>query len=436
MIGFRTFHLEPLSPTTLRCVLAAGLLAVMAVGGLAAQEAAADLPEPGSELTVYLLTMEPGDEVWQRFGHNALAIADARREVEVAYGWGFFDFRRADFLPRFLKGQMIYLMAGESAARTVDVHRMQNRTVTAQELNLPPSQRRELLGLLERYALPENSSYRYDYFLDNCSTRLRDALDQVLGGQLRAATEGRSGGRSYRFHTRRLTEVDSFLYLGMDTLLSGRGDQPISRWEEMFVPMVVREEIRDLRVRLPGGGETDLVRSEMVLFAAEREPEPAVPSDRLAYLVIGGLAWAGLIAGLARLGTRPGAVGSWGRVGFLLAAGGWSLLVGLVGLILVGCLFTDHQFIHWNENLFHANPLELALAALLPLVVLGGRHRIAAGRLSLFLAALAIVGFVLQVLPGFDQGNGPTIALTLPVHLALAWSLAAGGAGAEAPGSP
>lgn len=382
MIGSRTFHRARLSPATPRRLLTAGLLAVMAAGGPAARKAAADVPEPGSELTVYLLTMEPGDQVWQRFGHNALVIADARREVEVAYGWGFFDFRRADFLPRFLKGHMIYQMAGESVARTVGAHRMQNRTVTAQELNLAPSQRSELLGLLEHTALPENSSYRYDYFLDNCSTRLRDALDRVLGGQLRAATERRSRGRSYRFHTRRLTEVDSLLYLGMDTLLSGRGDQPISRWEEMFVPMVVREEIRDLRVRLPGGGETDLVRSDRVLFAAERRPEPAAPSDRLPSLVTAGLAWAGLIAGLARLGTRPGAAGSWGRVGFLLTAGGWSLLVGLVGLILVGCLFTDHRFIHWNENLFHVNPLELALAALLPLAVLRGRHRIAAGRLS------------------------------------------------------
>lgn len=411
--------------------LVLGLLATVTAAGAAAREAAEEVPEPGSELTIHLLTMGPGDAVWERFGHNALVIADARRGTEIAYGWGFFDFRQADFLVRFLRGRMLYMMAGEEAARTVAVHRMRNRSVTAQELNLTPAQRLELRDLLERNARPENAFYRYDYFLDNCSTRLRDALDRVLGGQLRAAVAGRGGEASYRFHARRLTEVDLALWLGLDTLLGPRADRPISLWEEMFIPMVVRDELREVQVRLPSGVEVSLVRSERALFAADREPTTAVPRSFVPYLAGAGLALAGLVAALARLAAGPGRVGRFGRVGFLVIAGGWALVVGLAGLIQIGLLFTDHRYGHWNENLFHANPLELVLLALLPAAVFG-RRRLLAGRLSLLLAALALLGFVLQALPGLDQGNGPTIALTLPVHLVLAWALAGGGAGSRA----
>jgi hypothetical protein len=433
-MSFRALRRGRLVPAPARRRLGLCLLALLAASALAGQEVAPGAPEPGSELTAYLLTMAPGDEVWERFGHNALWISDARRGTEIAYAWGFFDFRQADFLTRFFKGRMQYMMAGQNAARTVSAHRERNRSVTAQELNLTPAQRRELQELLERNARPENAFYRYDYFLDNCSTRLRDALDRVLDGQLRAAVAGRAEGRSYRYHTRRLTEVDKLLYLGMDTLLGSRGDHPISVWEEMFVPMVVRDEVRDLRIRTPGGTKVSLVRSERVLFAAGREPEPEAPHRFLLVLSIIGLGSGGLVAGLARLGARAGPIGRLGRLAFLLIAGGWCLLVGLVGLILVLCLFTDHPFIQWNENLFHTNPLALGLLVLLPAAVFGRRSRLA-GRLSQLLAALAVLGFALQALPGLDQSNGPTIALTLPVHLALAWTLAAGRAPADAPKS-
>ena len=69
----------------------------------------------GSELTVYLMTMGPGDEVWEKFGHNALWIHDSLRHTDIAYNWGLFDFSASDFLPRFLKGDMLYWMGGSTS---------------------------------------------------------------------------------------------------------------------------------------------------------------------------------------------------------------------------------------------------------------------------------------------------------------------------------
>jgi hypothetical protein len=44
-------------------------------------------------------------------------------------------------------------------------------------------------------------------------------------------------------------------------------------------------------------------------------------------------------------------------------------------------------------------------------------------RAATTVAALAVAGFVLQVLPGLDQVNGEILALTLPAHFGLAWGV-------------
>ena len=85
-----------------------------------AGEAADRAPEPGSRLRVWLLTTGPGDAVWERFGHNALRVLDTETGRDVAYNWGIFDFDQVDFVPRFLKGQMLYMMAPFSTAAMVD----------------------------------------------------------------------------------------------------------------------------------------------------------------------------------------------------------------------------------------------------------------------------------------------------------------------------
>ncbi|MBL8961188.1 MAG: hypothetical protein JNJ98_15130, partial [Gemmatimonadetes bacterium] len=81
-----------------RCLLLASLIGAAGAG---AQPAASPAPVPGAELEVYLMTMGPGDLIWERFGHNAVGIRDRAAGTDVVYNWGVFDFDEADFLPRF-----------------------------------------------------------------------------------------------------------------------------------------------------------------------------------------------------------------------------------------------------------------------------------------------------------------------------------------------
>ena len=372
--------------------------------------------EPGSELRVWLITIGPGDAVWERFGHNAIRVRDTRTGYDASYNWGIFDFRQEDFIPRFLRGEMLYMMAPFATQPMLDMYRAAGRGIVSQELALTPAQKLALRDFAERNALPENREYFYDYFLDNCSTRVRDLLDRVLRGALFEQFGALPTGTSYRDHTRRLTRPDPPLYTGMDLLLGSPGDQPITVWGEMFLPMTVRDALREVEVPDGAGGTRPLVMSEEVLAEARVAEEPTEsPTWWPWYLLIGILGG----AAFAVLGARAGRGSVRARWALAVLGGLWGILTGLAGTILVAVLFTDHHFMVWNENLFLLSPLSLAVAVLVPLAVFRPFARAWALRITVAVVALAAMGVVVGLLPFAVQRNGIHIALLLPMHLGV-----------------
>jgi hypothetical protein len=383
---------------------------------------------PGSELTVYLMTMGPGDEVWEKFGHNALWIHDSVRNADVAYNWGLFDFSAADFMPRFLKGNMLYWMGGFDVGETVDLYRRANRTVMAQKLNLTPAQKDSLARFVQWNAQPENRFYSYDYFRDNCSTRVRDALDRVLGGAIRRATEGVPTATTYRSHTRRLTQDAPWVYLGTLLGLGHPVDRPISTWEEMFLPVRLHDDLRSVRVKDASGALVPLILSDSVLFVSNRAPEPREPNSHIVVYVLAGVLVGGLAVLLRHLVDRGSSLA---RPVLIVVAGLWHLVTGLAGVALAALwIFTNHVYSYQNENLLQANPLSL-VAAVLIFASLTRRGSSGSGalvghwpsRLTWTVAGIAVAALAFKALPGFRQVNWEIIALMLPAHVGIALSL-------------
>jgi len=378
---------------------------------------------PGSELTISLMTMGVGARVWELFGHNAILVEDHARGTARAYNYGMFDFRQENFLLRFIQGRMWYWMQGFDLGSTVEIYRRANRSVWVQELNLSPAERTALRDFLEWNERPENRFYRYDYYRDNCSTRVRDALDRVLHGRLRVQTDTIRTHHTYRFHTARLTASDPLLYTGLQVGLGEPADRPLSAWDEMFLPLELRTWIRQVTVLDPSGREIPLVRSERTLFLASQPPPPETPPHwLLGYLVVG----AGLGACLAWLGSRAANSGA-ARRAFGGVAWVWVVLTGVAGGILVFLwAFTDHAVAYRNENLFQANLLPLPLLLLVPALLRGGawaRHP--AVSFAALLAASSLLGAGLKIFPGFSQDNLEVLALALPANLGLAAGVAA-----------
>ena len=389
-----------------------------------APNAATPAPEPGSELEITLMTFGLGQEVFERFGHNALWIHDAADGTDVAYNWGLFSFRQPHFLQRFLTGDTKYWMGGEDANVMIAQYQSLGRPITLQRLNLTPAQRLALRDFIRWNEQGDNRYYRYDYFRDNCSTRLRDALDHALGGKLRAATDTIVTPFTYRRESVRLTDGDRPIQTGIDIALGRPADVPLTMWESFFIPMRLRDAVRDLTLPIgPNGAPARLVAEErhVAPFPGTALVPELETAPRLVWrLLIVGVVLAATLAAIRIMAmSRRGA--AWG---FALVASVWSLLCGVIGVIIVlAWTMTRHVFWSWNENLFQVSPLSLALVVLVPLALLRGRATRAARVVAAAVLLLSAFGLLLSIIPG-GQENRAIVALFFPVHLVLAWAIA------------
>ena len=377
--------------------------------------------EPGSDLTVYLVTFGWGDAVWERFGHNAIWIKDRAHKTDMTYNWGMFDFNQPHFVWRFVTGDTKYWMEPIDLQSMLTYYKRFNRSILAQELNLTPAQRLKLQQFVMLNALPQNKFYRYDYYRDNCSTRLRDALDHALSGQLQTATVSRMTTGTYRWHTQRLMTGDLPMYTGVTLALGHPADKPLSMWEEMFLPVRMANDLRSVKVADSVGNQIPLVRSEATLFVAGRAPEPATAPNYLWIFVGVGIVYAALLVILVRSADGGNRGAMFGAVALSTL---WSLIAGIGGLALVfAWLFTRHYFMGRNENLMHFDPLSIGMVVLIPLAIYARKAQSRAVRLAGWIAAISLFGFVAQGIPFFNEKNGEIIALALPINLAVWWTV-------------
>lgn len=402
-----------LAPPTALLVVALATLVGPAAG---LQDAQARDTTSAATVDAYLITMGPGEVVWEKFGHNALLFHDSSTGRADVYNWGIFSFEQEDFFRRLLFGHMRYMVARTTLDRTVRAYRASNRTIWARPLRLTPSQVAELERAARIAVRPENRFYDYDPFLDNCSSRVRDFLDRALDGRIRAATDTIATGTTFRSHTRRLLQRVDWAHAGIMVMLGQGTDRSLTAWDEMFLPIRMDERLASVTVERDGEA-VPLVGPADTLFRAGRAPAP-VGTPGLSWLAValgvGTGAFLLLMSWLAGLGRRaPAHVFAWLGAALSLAA-------GLLGLTIVGAwTMTDHWYAHLNENLMQLEPLSLVLAVLVPLATLNGRGARLARWVAWTVVGLSATGALLQVLPAFDQVNGVIIAVALPIHLGL-----------------
>ena len=314
---------------------------------------------------------------------------------------------------------MVYTTAAEDGPLTLEDYQHSGRTVFEQVLRLSGEQKIEVERRCMVAIDPENRDYRYDYYRDNCSTRVRDLLDGTLRGRIKQQTESKPSGVTYRWHTRRLLSDDIPLYVALQAVLGHPVDEPISQWQEMFLPEKLRERLREITVVLPDGSRAPLLESESVLGKGDKPPEASAPPHSIPPSLLAGVLLGGAFVGSTLQIVRRRL---WARVAFVVLGMAWLLLIGIGGAVSTwGWVATDHFVSKYNENLLHVTPLGLVLLVLLPAASGGGRRM--AFVVSAIIAGLSLLGLVLKVTPFFFQVNGDMIALCLPVHLALCWSL-------------
>lgn len=357
-----------------------------------------------------VVTMEPGGIFFERFGHNALLVQDDATGAATSYNFGYFDMDEPGFFGNFARGRMHYWLVALPLDDDLARYAQTGRGVGVQWLDLAPEAATALAASLARNALPENARYRYDYYTSNCSTKVRDAIDLALGGVLEPQLAGRSQGNTYRSESVRLASPAPWMAVGFHLGLGGYADRPLSRWDESFIPMRLRDALRE--VRFPDG--RPLVASEQTLLPHRVAPPPAEAPQPRTGAFFAGLLLAVLALWAARRAPRALAAGA---LLFWTVAGVAGVAMALIWLA------TEHVAGYANENLLLLSPLCLFL---LPggWAKLRGREPTRRFRWLLWAVAgsAALAGF-LKFLPFLPQENVEWVLLLLPLHWALLRSL-------------
>ena len=322
---------------------------------------------------VSLLTVLPGREVYSLFGHSAIRIRDDATGLDRTYNFGTFSFDQPFFVLRFLGGRLDYVLDTDPYWAVLANYRAEERPIIEQRLAVPPEAARALYARLEDNALPQNRAYRYDFFWDNCSTRLLDNLDAALvaSGSPGVALPPSDRPRTFRELLDPYWAGVPFVEAGANLALGLPPDRLASAREESFLPLELAGQLD----RAVLGGRP-LVASRDTLFwvpdAGMPRPAPPVPTA---------LAWATLAVGLGAT--------FWGGWRTRTRAGRWAdaLLFGAAGFagLVVFLLWTAtaHQVTGPNLNVLWAWPTHLAAAVALGR---GGVGR----RWGLYLAAAAV----------------------------------------------
>jgi hypothetical protein len=213
---------------------------------------------------VRLLTLSPGDELYSNFGHSAIWIEDQSLSLSVVFNYGTFDFNTPNFYMKFTRGKLNYKLSAGSIRGMLYSAKRENRSLISQEMSLTVAQKNKLYDLLRINMKPENVFYQYDFFYDNCSTRIRDIFEDVLGEDLTWTREAED--KTFRNFIDIYLAEKHWQDFGIDLVLGQPTDKVMTKRDEMFLPDYLMYHFDAARVN----GEP-LVGSTETLFQAKED---------------------------------------------------------------------------------------------------------------------------------------------------------------------
>jgi hypothetical protein len=320
------------------------------------------LDASAGETRVELVTIGPDYAIDTRFGHILLRVIDTETGRDDAYDFGVADFRRPDFMAEAAMGRAKFRLRRSSTQIRFEDYRHKDRQIYIQRLNLTEDQVADLIGRLAWNLLPENVEYAYDHVADNCSTRLRDLLNDVTGGAVQRAAYAMPIKRTYREEILAAGSGRMLALIALDLGSGPHGEDRVGAWQLSFLPHRMREILAVTENPALGEG-TPLVAFEEVLH--QRKTAPAVGGSvrvgRRLVVAIG--AALGLFFGLSGFSAwlTRGSVGWLSRLAGLVLVSTAGLFGSLGLALLPVSLFSTGTIWLSNQNAWLFFPLDLVL---------------------------------------------------------------------------
>lgn len=302
---------------------------------------------------ISLVTILPGETPEELFGHSAVRVHDPQSNIDLSFNYGTFQFDDL-FLLKFIYGDLVYFLSVSPFPSTVEYYRERRRPMFEQTLNLSPPQKQKLFEFLTENAREENRYYHYDFLFDNCSTRIRDALESSLGEDVEFTT-GTASNLTFRELIHLYVDHRSFIHFGIDLLLGKKIDHIATSREEMFLPDYLMKGFNNATVKINGEIQPLVDNTSQVLQIKYYETEPGYP---WAVLLSWGLLLGGIVITIRNFKTGQG-ITTWFDIPLFT-------LIGLIGLLILFLwFFSLHDVTDYNLNLLWAWPVHVFLAPLL-----------------------------------------------------------------------
>lgn len=303
---------------------------------------------------ISVLTVSPGhEELYAAFGHSAIHIEDPRMGIDKVYNYGTYYYNQPHFYLNFARGYLLYGLSVSNYNRFQGYYAYFNRQITAQYLNLTQKQKQEVFDFLENNAKPENSMYYYDYFYDNCATRIRDVFKEVLGDSIQYKEHfTKNPNKTIRELTDHYIENEfPWGRLGIEVCLGLPMDKVLTDYEYMYLPDYLYEGIESATIKKDSVWAPAVANERIILGSRPMDYPmpwftPVVAFSLLAFL--------GLI--LLFIQARSKLLFRW--FDFLVF-----LILGLIGILLfLLWTATDHHAAANNFNLLWALPIHIIAA--------------------------------------------------------------------------
>ena len=335
----------------------------------------------------------PGDEFYTTFGHAAIRICDPNRGFDSVYNYGTFDFDTKNFYLKFAMGRLDYCISRSQTDNYLYIYQLENRAVWEQRLELTNQEVNNLYTALNWNYQPENRYYRYDFFRDNCATRVRDMVNSTLAHRTLFVDRQFDSALTYRQLIYPMMDQKlEWWRFGCDLLLGAKCDKPCSTYEYMFLPKEILVQLDTTRV---SNTQRPLTSGRRMILADHR----AEMSNSFSPVV---LFW--IVFAIILCATVAGWQWKW-RLQWIDA-----ILFGLAGLmalfLMVMWFASAHYCTKLNFNLLWASPLFIYLA-----IALSRSNRVVV-IIQTIITLLAIV----VTLVGWPQHINIAV---LPIELAL-----------------
>jgi hypothetical protein len=348
-----------------------------------------------SDTTFYLLTCGPGEEVYSHYGHSALLVSMNGRNT--VYNWGLFDFDAPNFAWNFAKGRLDYYLGTDPLNSFLKGYFYEQRYVLSQKMNVTAPEKREMLELIAVNLRPENVKYRYDFFYDDCSTRIRDLLEKAIGKDLVYPPEKNEELPTFRDMINKYQVQYPWLQFGIDLLIGSPAEKKADLRSRMFLPDDLMSGL-SASVVMRDGKKVPLLDEPVALL--DFDPPAVNNSFLLSPVFVFSMCFV-LIAFLTFLiRSRAGN----NLVDFVIF-----FIFSLLALLMIFFnFFADHPQTHSNLNIIWLNPV-LLICFIMVLINHGARVWF---RLVLYITLLFIVTHLF--LPqAFNAANYPLILIIL-----------------------